>query len=275
MPGLEPTSPPHSYAGTISSPVSGVDRRTRTTSSTIRNHHAGSDRAIRRSRGGNELALHCSCRATPGTVRAETSYARRLSRKAGWRRSGCGSITTLGALGVEAGCVASLFPTFHIQPLVKSPQRRISAATSCAVHTKSFVCATASSTSDTLGRGERDPRSARHPRRSACVPRRHCDGRTRDGRGHACNPAAGDLGSAAREPSLPSGRPPRSPRLVCNSCAHRVGMSRRSGPAALGAICPGPGAITLQCVADSQSGPHCPGSDAGGAQRDMIERCLK
>ena len=56
----------------------------------------------------------------------------------------------------------------------------------------------------------------------------------------------------------------------------RVGTSRRSAlSAALDAICPGPGAVTLQCVADSQGGPHCPGSDAGGAQRDMIERCLK
>lgn len=44
---------------------------------------------------------------------------------------------------------------------------------------------------------------------------------------------------------------------------------------ALDAVCPGPGAVTLQCVADSQGGSHCPGSDAGGAQRDMIERCLK
>lgn len=44
---------------------------------------------------------------------------------------------------------------------------------------------------------------------------------------------------------------------------------------ALDAICPGPSAMTLQCVADSQGGSHCPGSDAGGAQRDMIERCLK
>ena len=50
-----------------------------------------------------------------------------------------------GSLGIEAGCVASLFRRpFHIQHLVKSPQRRTGAAAGCAVHTKSSVCATAS-----------------------------------------------------------------------------------------------------------------------------------
>lgn len=53
------------------------------------------------------------------------------------------------------------------------------------------------------------------------------------------------------------------------------GRGGQSLSAALDAICSVPGAVTLQRVADSQGGSHCPRSDAGGAQRDMIERCLE
>ena len=53
------------------------------------------------------------------------------------------------------------------------------------------------------------------------------------------------------------------------------GRSSRGSCRRLDATGPGPGAVSLQRVAQSQGGSHRPGRGTGGAQCEMVERCLK
>jgi hypothetical protein len=63
--------------------------------------------------------------------------------------------------GSEAGCETSVYRTFRVQHLVKSPERRIGAPARCASHTKSLVCATASRRSGCRLAASRDEKANR------------------------------------------------------------------------------------------------------------------
>jgi hypothetical protein len=102
----------------------------------------------------SDTTSHRTTRAIPARkLESESLPARRRAppiRARGCRAKPAGfglfvARSQRGKPWIETGCVTSLFRTrFHIQHPVKSPQRRISAAAGCAVHTKSSVCATAS-----------------------------------------------------------------------------------------------------------------------------------